>query len=188
MICEIEALKKENQRILQIQLRREAEIRLEISQQMAGKIKELSDQVQELKGQLFKQGRAMEEVTSSNMKKKIKRRVKRQHLYEARNDLSLDLRDSEEQLEYYKTQVNHLTARTKQLEELLCLNGNIINTTNATNNSNEDANGSTSSTDYIQPPKELELDQEKERERSSSMDKENAVYNNISICNGSADE
>mmetsp|Transcript_27647 Transcript_27647/g.39246 ORF Transcript_27647/g.39246 Transcript_27647/m.39246 type:complete len:680 (-) Transcript_27647:89-2128(-) len=116
---EIDRLRNENRRLMQNQVQRETEVRLEVSQHLTDKVNDLNLELQSLRSQLQQQGDSLSKVLSSNTKKKFQRKIKREVLVDARKDLSRDLQETEEQLEFYRNRNEVLTARNAQLELLL---------------------------------------------------------------------
>jgi len=133
---EIERLRSENRKLTQNQLQRETEVRQEVSQHLSDKVTNLNLELQNLRSQLQQQGESLSKVISSNTKKKFHRKVKRELLVDARKDLSRDLHETEEQLEFYRIKNEALTLRNAQLEALLSGCHAAEDKENALNNSN----------------------------------------------------
>ena len=115
---EMEQLRQENLLLAQGQINREAEIRMEVSQEMAQRSCHLLEQIQDLREQLA----CLESQRIGDVKKSAKK-VRRQQIDNAQEDTSKDLREAEEELERVKStfesQIAALLATKTQLEKEL---------------------------------------------------------------------
>ena len=115
---EMEQLRQENLLLAQGQMNREAEIRMEVSQEMAQRSCHLLEQIQDLREQLS----CLESQRIGDVKKSAKK-VRRQQIDTAQEDTTKDLREAEEELERVKTtfesQIAALLATKTQLEKEL---------------------------------------------------------------------
>jgi len=114
---EMEVLRQENLRLAQSQMSREAEIRMEVSQEMADRSNHLLDQIQDLRDQLH--AYENQKLAGCDIKKSAKK-ARKQQLDVAQEGASRDLQEAEEELERVKSnfeaQIASLTAVKAQLE------------------------------------------------------------------------
>ena len=117
--CEMQELQRENELLQASLMNKEAEVRLVVSKEMAEYSASLLAEIKALREQLDEQqsssGGAGKDLTRSC------RKAHRRHLDKARDDLSRDLGEAEEELQrckaHYETEVARLSAENAQLSQ-----------------------------------------------------------------------
>ena len=117
---EVVMLRKENSVLQAEAMSREAEIRLEVSNEMSIRGGHLLEQIQELREQLAVFENSGGDVTGRNNFQKSAKKVRKRQLDLAQEETSSDLREAEEELErvknHYDLKINELMSDKERLE------------------------------------------------------------------------